>query len=534
MNKLIYFIGTMFLILINFSYTHANTEGSTTFPDKIITVMDIPAGTYSNSFSGGTLDVTITPTDATCELANGQATVSVSGGTGMINYSWSNSGSTALITGLLANTYSVTATDQTGCTGIGNVLINTSPAVVATTSTTEETCAAMDGTATVSVLSGTGMINYSWSTSGTTAMINNLSAGSYSVTATDANGCQDVNTATVNQNVVALSASVAVTNATCSANNGTAMVTVSGGTGAISYVWSNSGTTAAIMGLSPDTYSVISTDSRGCEGTASGVVGQDDITLSVSTTSTSSSGSDGTATATASGGTAAYTYNWDNGDTGDMITGLAPDTYVVTANDANGCIGTASAEVRTVLPVELISFYGSYKDNTVLLNWSTATESQNEGFYIEKSKSGSYNDWQEIDFVQGKGNSSQQQHYQLIDRSPIDAVSYYRLKQVDFDGGFEFSKTIVITAKKAETALIVFPNPVAAEAINLRFWSKEQSSAQVILTDQLGRTVILKEMIIDEGTNNLKMSIEKLPAGFYTIQLLIEKRTSVVQRLRIK
>jgi len=114
----------------------------------------------------------------------------------------------------------------------------------------------------------------------------------------------------------------------------------------------------------------------------------------------------------------------------------------------------------TVLPVELINFKSIVKDAGIQLLWQTASETNNEGFEIQVSSD--FENWRMIDFVEGTGTTSDKQQYTYLDETPNDGVNYYRLKQIDLDGRFEFSD--IIKAERASkipnTSLVVFPNPV--------------------------------------------------------------------------
>ena len=489
----------------------------------------------SLSFTGGTsLTVSLSSTTETCTAADGTATASLSGsgGTGIISYAWSNGDSGAVITDLPAGTYNVTASDEAGCTGTASISVNQSSVVLnVTTMVTDETCTANDGTATASATGGTAAYNYSWSNSGSTALISGLMANTYTVTATDVNGCAGTAEAVVNQNVVTLSPAITVTDAICTADNGTATVSVTGGTGTYSYGWSTSGSTAMLSGLSPTSYSVTVTDGNGCQGITSGTVGQENISLSLTGSSTLSSGSDGTATASASGGTAAYDYSWNNGGMTATITGLAPATYSVTATDVNGCEGNTSVVVEAVLPIELLSFAGNYNKGAIILSWSTAVEIDNKGFYIEKYSFG--NDWKSIGFVQGNGTTEIREDYRFTDKEPYFGKSFYRLKQVDFDGSFEYSNVISISVEREFTNLLLFPNPNSGEVINLQFVSQKEGDLQIEILNQVGQRIFTNDYNTENGTNNLKLPVSDFPSGLYFVKV-ISNRNSIVKEFIIE
>lgn len=94
----------------------------------------------------------------------------------------------------------------------------------------------------------------------------------------------------------------------------------------------------------------------------------------------------------------------------------------------------------------------------VKLNWQTASEINNDFFTIERSSNG--NNWQEVNKIKGVGNSSSRLSYSEIDYNPYNGLSFYRLKQTDFDGQFEYSKIISTHIKNNEKSHVkIYPNP---------------------------------------------------------------------------
>jgi hypothetical protein len=117
-----------------------------------------------------------------------------------------------------------------------------------------------------------------------------------------------------------------------------------------------------------------------------------------------------------------------------------------------------SFPLLSALPVELLDFTATKIEKTVELNWQTASERNNVGFEIERSSNDQ--NWEVIGFVEGRGNSFETQDYSFIDTAPNIGNNYYRLKQVDFDGHYEYSsiRHILFTANN-KSALSIYPNP---------------------------------------------------------------------------
>ncbi len=287
------------------------------------------------------LNVNASSTPVACAGGNtGSASANVTGGTSGYSYSWSNGGNTQTISNLSAGNYTVTVTDANGCTDTSSTTIGQGGAITLSPGSTDVSCfGGNDGTASVNAFGGTSPYNYAWSNGGNSQMITGLSAGTYSVTVTDVNGCTATASTTISQPTQVNVSANSTASACAGANTGTATASSSGGSAPYTYAWSNGGNGATITGLSAGTYTVTATDSNGCTDTSSTTVSQGNgINVNASSTASACAGaSTGTATANASGGSSPYTYAWSNGGNNATITGLSAGTYTVTVTDANGC-----------------------------------------------------------------------------------------------------------------------------------------------------------------------------------------------------
>lgn len=311
---------------------------------------------------------TIAPTNVSCfGGTNGSATATPNGGTAPYTYAWTSGGTNATENNLAAGSYTVTVTDNTGCVGTTSITITEPPQLTATNAGVNVTCfGGSDGSASVSPAGGTPAYTYAWAPSGGNASTaSGLSAGTYTCTITDANGCTTTQSVTITEPPSGVAATSASTNITCNGGtNGTASVTASGGTGPYTYNWAPSGgTNANATGLAAGTYTCTITDANGCTTTQSVTITQPTV-VSATTASTNVScngGSNGSATVTASGGNGPYTYNWTpSGGTGATATGLSNGTYTCTITDANGC--TAAQTVAITQPSVLVA---SMTSNTI-------------------------------------------------------------------------------------------------------------------------------------------------------------------------
>jgi subtilisin-like proprotein convertase family protein/predicted TIM-barrel enzyme len=293
------------------------------------------------------ITITAVTSDLTCNGDNsGEIDLTVTGGSGTYTYLWSNSSTTQDLSGLSANNYSVTVNDGS-CTETASYTITQPSAITVNGTPTNLTCNGDNsGEIDLTVTGGSGTYTYLWSNSSTTQDLSGLSANNYSVTVNDGS-CIETASYTITQ-PSAITVSDATNNLSCNGDNsGSIDLTVTGGSGSYTYLWSTTSTTQDISGLSANTYSVTVNDGS-CIETASYTITQPSvITVSTSTTLASCGGSDGTATATPSGGTGAFTYLWSSdAQTTQTATGLAAAVYTVSVYDANLCLRTANANVN--------------------------------------------------------------------------------------------------------------------------------------------------------------------------------------------
>ncbi len=340
-------------------YTYAWTNGATTQDISgltagtyTVTVTDANGCTKTTSATvteNSTLAASATATPVSCfGGSNGTIDLTVSGGVSPYTYVWTNGATTQDISGLTAGTYTVTVTDNVGCTKTASATVSQPPVLALSTVVTNVSCfGGNNGAINLTVSGGTPGYTYVWSNNATTQDISGLVAGTYTVTVMDANGCTKTTSATVTEPPV-LALNTSVTNVLCnSAATGAIDLTVSGGTPGYTYLWSNNATTQDISGLVAGTYTVTVTDANGCTKTTSATVTQPPaIALSSVVSNVLCNGaSTGAIDLTVSGGVAPYSYAWTNGATTQDISGLVAGTYTVTVTDANGCTKTTSATV---------------------------------------------------------------------------------------------------------------------------------------------------------------------------------------------
>jgi gliding motility-associated-like protein len=306
----------------------ASTNVSITEPGKLIT-----NAVSSNPVCYGNTD--------------GTATASAVGGTSPYNYIWTASGSptTSLITGLSVGSYSVTVTDAHGCIKNASVTLVNPPTLSTSITVVNTSCKnRCDGTATASVLNGIAPYTFLWNNpfAQTTPIATGLCAGSFTVVATDANGCQAQGVATITEPPLLTDTVSSTGNLTCyNVCTGFAQVTTLGGTAPYSYNWLPGGiTNATASSLCAGSFTCTVTDAKGCTANTVATITQpDQLIATVSGTDiTCPDSCNGTGNIAFSGGTGPYTALW----TPSMQTifnpnHLCPGVNIGRVTDVNGC-----------------------------------------------------------------------------------------------------------------------------------------------------------------------------------------------------
>ncbi len=360
------------------SYTYVWQNGATTETITGLSVGMVVATVTDASGCVSTCSIMITePALLTCTTNsqnvscfngnNGFATVIPVGGTAPYSFNWSNGSTLQTNNGLIAGSYTVTVSDANECETTCMVTITQPMLLSCTLSMTDVSCAeGSDGSAISTVTGGTPPYSFAWSSSQngpigqTNATATGLTAGNYTLSVVDTNGCLSTCSILVSE-PSELQCSTTSTLVSCNGGgDGTANGTASGGTPGYSFLWSNGQSTQTATGLSEGVYNLTVTDMNGCFTICSATVSEPNaiITNTSTTNPTCPQGSDGSATATAAGGTPPFQYNWSSSQNGPigqqtaMATGLAAGTYIVTVTDSNGCNSTTSVSI--VNPIQLL------------------------------------------------------------------------------------------------------------------------------------------------------------------------------------
>jgi len=173
----------------------------------------------------------------------------------------------------------------------------------------------------------------------------------------------------------------------------------------------------------------------------------------------------------------------------------------------------------TPLPIELVSFKGSCKENVVLFNWTTASESNNDYFTIERTQD--TGKFVEIGTIEGANNSTESIDYSFTDNAPLNDISYYRLKQTDFDGNYSYSKLVNVDSDSKTSEINIYPNPNSG---NFNVEGAKLNSNFIIFSP-LGREIYKSRI----NSINTEINLDKVSNGVYFIEISSESETTTLK-----
>ncbi|MEM6396006.1 MAG: gliding motility-associated C-terminal domain-containing protein [Bacteroidota bacterium] len=288
---------------------------------------------------GGSLDADIEITGQRC--SNSDPTnldLTVTTGTAPYTYNWSTGATTEDLNNVTTGSYTVTITDATGCEAIVSTQLDPVDDIQLQPAITDASCQT-PGSITVTATGGTPPISYLWSNGQTGAQLLDVPAGSYTLTATDANGCTVQATYTVSE-TSDLTATATITPTAC-VDDATGAIDLNIGSGAppFTFAWSNGAVTEDISGLLPGNYSVTITDDSGCDLVNSYAINFTSSVVAPATIVDASCPGSATGSIVVSpvASLEPLSYVWSNGETTSAITGLLPDVYDLTITDNGGC-----------------------------------------------------------------------------------------------------------------------------------------------------------------------------------------------------
>ena len=228
---------------------------------------------------------------------------------------------------------------------------------------------------------------------------------------------------------------------------------------------------------------------------------------------------------------------WANPAANVNISALANGTYTLTCNyritgKGGGvtCFGSGNDfttgtlqtivitfTINSALPISLSSFDGKKVNNQNQLSWTTETEKNGSLFEVEKSVNGK--SWAKLGEVAAKGNTTRRENYSFTDKNPA-ATNYYRLKMVDRDGSYEYSK--IVSANNGKSTVVnLFPNPVQ-ERLNLNIESQDINEVNVQVINMNGQVVLVSNNTIGRSNTPISIDANELQSGIYFVKITDE------------
>ncbi len=343
------------------------------------------------------ISITLIDCQIKCRDGKGSIQSKVSGGQAPYTYAWSNGSTDADIYHLSPGTYTVTVTDANGKTASQSSTIQEAPAAITVkTVLTPVACDTKVGGIALTVCGGNAPYQYHWSTTDGSgieqckATQQKLTAGTYLVKITDANGCSKEEQIQLEEAVCAEPLCIKLTacQIKCHDEKGSIKSKVSGGVAPYTFQWSNGETGADVYNLDPGTYTVTVTDANGKSDTHSATIDAAPTAIKVTAevVHATENMNDGSIALIVSGGTAPYTYLWCTGETTKDIEALKPMVYFVDITDSNGCtfrlyrvvkcdVNTAVDGSLAVAPVEIEVYPNPAR---AIVNFNVSSETPTE------------------------------------------------------------------------------------------------------------------------------------------------------------
>jgi hypothetical protein len=196
----------------------------------------------------------------------------------------------------------------------------------------------------------------------------------------------------------------------------------------------------------------------------------------------------------------------------------AQEVNAIAISNLSGAGNTSefSEIAAIILPVQFVSFDAQLQGDKVLVSWATAQEQNASHFEVQKSTDGI--SFATIGSVKAKGNSNSLLNYAFTDNNVAPGVSYYRLRQVDLDAKFVYTKTIPIRNEGRGKAFFAWPNPVK-DVLNVTLTQTKAENLMLRVVDYNGRTLRSNQINTVRGINQVSLNFNGLPAGMYVIQI---------------
>ncbi len=498
-------------------------------------VSGLSAGTYTvtvtdGSGCQGTVSFNISEPDVLSAFASelndiscnggsdGSISMAVEGGVSPYSYGWNGAGfgSTLDPSGVSAGSYTLTVTDANDCQVEATVTLTEPTALMASLIGTNNSCfGSDDGTLSADFTGGTPPYSYNWNGAGFGQTMNpeNVSAGSYMVRVTDANGCENSATIQIQEPSAIDLSQHGSTMASCT-NDGTASVSPSGGAQGYTYLWSDPAmqTTATATGLAGGSYTVIVTDANGCQNSLQIVVeSTSDLNLANgSKINVSCAGyGDGSATVAATGGDGTYSYQWNDPaqQTGATATGLIAGVYGVVVTDGSGCQANRTFNINEPDPVE--SIIAELVHDSCGLNVGkvvlTAVGGTGEKSFL----------WDDPNATEGNslsGVSFGIYTAEITDENQCQGLTAIEIDDLDCEG------TTAIEELPIGIGMNIYPNPIPGTNFTISLDRSIDRVMNMIIMDITGKTIMVDRL--RPGITEHRVALDGTEAeGIYLLQL---------------
>lgn len=201
---------------------------------------------------------------------------------------------------------------------------------------------------------------------------------------------------------------------------------------------------------------------------------------------------------------------------------IGPSRYRISITNGGFAVTSGTNVVMagdcSSLPVELVNFTASPEGRTVHLKWETATETNNAGFEVQRSTDGT--NFKSLRFVEGNGSSLTNQKYEFSDEGLRRGQQYfYRLKQLDYDGRFEYSEVVSATIASGSSKPVFSPNPSGTGRMNLAYTSAEEGVLDITFFDVSGRAIHQLDRSMTQGVNKMELDLSEMHSGMYFVKV---------------
>ena len=520
-------------VFSTFSWSNGSIQDSinvSTSGVYAVTVDDEIGCTFSDSIqvlSRNPIAYVPTVNDASCGGTDGSVISSASGSLAPYMYAWDNGQMGDTLSAVAGGTYSVTVTDSYGCEETENVLVLGKNPVLGSSYTPPTCNGDADGVASVSVVEGIPSYTYAWQGGGsTTDQLNALSAGTYSVTVTDSSNCSTtINIDVVNPDSLLLNTASSSNPTVCGANDGLAVVGVTGGVTPYSYFWSNGQNQQSAINLATGTFDVTVTDGLGCVRTSTvTLIDPNAPTLTAVNSTVTCSEDLGDVTVTVAGGTAPFTFLWSNSGTDSVQTDLAVGTYSVNVVDDAGCVKLVTVAVQgpDKMDVDFNITYGPAGDGDTDVDAIITGANAPYSTYHWKTYSGVFSTP-----VAGATASlltdALNDNYRIVVEDAQGCLDSADVEINNLSVGLE-----LLSAQ--DQALKVYPNPTSAKVfVSL---DAEFGSSTIKVLDSHGR-VLMENTIASCQGEELEMDLSGFAKGMYFVMFVSEENQHI-SKIQVK